>query len=80
MKLCESAQKGRRCVDDLCRGADVTLCGFDEELWDDITSDGQDFDPRDEEEAAFDRAVEASGKWYDEQRSQNADKWSREGY
>jgi hypothetical protein len=29
LPLCESAKKGRVCIDDLCRGADVTLCGFD---------------------------------------------------
>jgi hypothetical protein len=26
--LCESAKKGKLCIDDLCHGSDVTLCGF----------------------------------------------------
>ena len=41
--LCESAKRGRRCSDDLCRGMDVTLCGFDEELWNDLTDEPEDY-------------------------------------
>jgi hypothetical protein len=29
--LCESAKKGHRCIDDLCYGADETLCGFSQD-------------------------------------------------
>jgi len=32
-ELCDSAKKGKVCIDDLCRGADVTLCGFDKEFY-----------------------------------------------
>lgn len=32
-ELCESAKKGRVCIDDICRGCDVTLCGFDKEFY-----------------------------------------------
>lgn len=40
--LCESAKKGRRCGDDLCYGADVTLCGFDLDLYREITDEDED--------------------------------------
>lgn len=32
-ELCESAKKGRCCPDDLCHGADITLCGFDKDFY-----------------------------------------------
>lgn len=44
-ELCDSAKKGHVCPDSLCRGADVTLCGFDKELYEDITRDYNDCDP-----------------------------------
>ena len=42
-ELCESAKKGRVCIDDLCRGADVTLCGFDKDAYDEMLRE-DDFD------------------------------------
>lgn len=30
-ELCASAKLGRKCPDDICRGNEITLCGFDEE-------------------------------------------------
>lgn len=30
-ELCDSAKRGFVCIDDICRGCDVTLCGFDKE-------------------------------------------------
>ena len=47
--LCESAKKGRRCGDDLCYGADVTLCGFDLDLYREITD--EETYPTDDEES-----------------------------
>lgn len=45
---CESAKKGRVCFDDICRGSDITLCGFDKEAWDEMSreyeSDENDID------------------------------------
>jgi hypothetical protein len=29
-ELCESAKRGECCIDDICHGSDVTLCGFAE--------------------------------------------------
>lgn len=49
-ELCESAKKGHCCIDDLCRGADVTLCGFDKELYEQITRDMEDLEDRDYED------------------------------
>ena len=52
-ELCEAAKKGECCIDSICRGADVTLCGFDKELFDDITRDWDEREecfPDDEEE------------------------------
>lgn len=43
-ELCESAKKGKVCPDDLCRGADVTLCGFDKELYEEITTEAEESD------------------------------------
>lgn len=44
-ELCESAKKGKVCIDDLCRGGDFTLCGFDPEMYAEITQDyGEDRD------------------------------------
>ena len=45
--LCESAKRGRKCCDDLCWGADITLCGFDQDEYDEMTRDyfaEEDFD------------------------------------
>jgi hypothetical protein len=54
--LCESAKKGKVCIDDLCRSnPDNTLCGFDESLYlelvgeeDDLDLEDLDDDPRKE--------------------------------
>lgn len=48
-ELCESAKKGFCCPDDLCRGADVTLCGFDKEFYEseiaqDLDDDWKEWD------------------------------------
>ena len=37
--LCESAKKGHVCMDDICRGCDITLCGFDKEAFDEMIRD-----------------------------------------
>jgi len=42
IELCESAKRGNVCIDDLCR-ADITLCGFDRDLYEEITDMG-DYD------------------------------------
>lgn len=43
--LCESAKKGRTCIDSICRSnPDNTLCGFSQELYDEITADMEDRD------------------------------------
>jgi hypothetical protein len=43
--LCESAKRGKVCIDDLCRSnPDNTLCGFDESEWDEITRDCEEPD------------------------------------
>ena len=47
--LCESAKNGRRCGDDLCYGADVTLCGFDLDLYREL--DDEETYPTDDEES-----------------------------
>jgi hypothetical protein len=31
--LCESAKRGKLCIDDLCHGVGETLCGFDPDLY-----------------------------------------------
>jgi hypothetical protein len=41
-EFCESAKKGRVCPDDLCRGADITLCGFDIYEYERVTADDID--------------------------------------
>lgn len=42
--LCESAKKGRVCVDDVCRASDITLCGFDKYAYEEIMRDWLDED------------------------------------
>ena len=42
--LCESAKLGRVCIDDLCRGGDVTLCGFDKEAYEEMCREFSDED------------------------------------
>jgi hypothetical protein len=37
--LCESAKRGKVCIDDLCRGSSPTLCGFDQDDYDDMVDD-----------------------------------------
>ena len=37
--LCAVAKLGKRCPDDLCHGADVTLCGFDDDLYHELTDE-----------------------------------------
>lgn len=48
--LCESAKKGYCCIDDICRGSDVTLCGFDKEEYEEMTRDWSDTDDEDDED------------------------------
>lgn len=50
LPLCESAKKGHACIDDLCRGASVTLCGFDQDDYDAMTSDEEDFYHQEDED------------------------------
>jgi hypothetical protein len=40
--LCESDKKGERCIDDLCRGADITLCGFDADEYEEMSLEFDD--------------------------------------
>jgi hypothetical protein len=48
--LCAVAKLGRKCVDDLCRGADVTLCGFDQDFYDEIVNEADYVRQEDEDE------------------------------
>ena len=41
-ELCDSAKKGKVCIDDLCRGADVTLCGFDKEAYEELLDEDEE--------------------------------------
>ncbi len=43
--LCDSAKRGFVCIDDICRGCDVTLCGFDKEAYDEMSREFFDEDP-----------------------------------
>lgn len=36
LELCDSAKRGKVCPDDICRGCDITLCGFDKEAYAEI--------------------------------------------
>lgn len=41
--LCESAKKGKVCIDSICRGnPDFTLCGFDQSEYEEMTRDYED--------------------------------------
>ena len=45
-ELCDSAKRGKCCIDDICRGSDVTLCGFDKEFYEsEIMRDADCGDP-----------------------------------
>lgn len=49
-ELCESAKQGRCCIDDICLGSDVTLCGFDKEFYEsEIRREQRDSDFDDDE-------------------------------
>ena len=44
-ELCESAKKGKVCIDDLCRGnPDDTLCGFDESFYEELCQESEEAD------------------------------------
>lgn len=43
--LCDSAKRGRACIDDLCRGSDETLCGFSQSDYDEMTREYSDEEP-----------------------------------
>jgi len=64
-ELCDSAKKGQVCPDDLCRGADVTLCGFDKEFYESCIAEEPDYDREyddfDDDEF-FDCAMDRSGQ------------------
>lgn len=55
--LCDSAKRGKPCIDDLCRNnPDNTLCGFDQSEYDQMTRDYDDdnldyleYDPEEEQ-------------------------------
>lgn len=49
-ELCESAKRGRKCNDDLCRGMDETLCGFDQDLYDEVSGFNEEFQEQDDDE------------------------------
>lgn len=61
--LCEFAQKGKVCIDDLCRSnPDNTLCGFDQSEYDDLVGEAEEptiFDDEDSRWACADDAVTA---------------------
>ena len=41
--LCESAKRGHVCIDSICRAnPDDTLCGFSQEIYDEIVRDSSD--------------------------------------
>lgn len=49
-ELCSSAKAGRACIDDLCRSGcfgGLTLCGFDQDAYDEMTREYSDDDPDD---------------------------------
>lgn len=46
-ELCESAKRGSVCPDDVCRACEITLCGFNKELYDEVTRDMDDQEPPD---------------------------------
>ena len=48
--LCESAKRGKVCIDDLCHGADITLCGFDKEMYDELVAEGEEDQFRQDDE------------------------------
>lgn len=48
--LCESAKRWKVCIDDLCRGADVTLCGFSLDEYEEMVREEGDDDPDSDEE------------------------------
>lgn len=51
--ICESAKKGKVCIDSLCRSnPDNTLCGFSQELYDEVTRNFDDEDHYPDEEEA----------------------------
>ncbi len=54
--LCESAKKGRLCIDDLCRGSDVSLCGFDLEAYQELVDEDDNTEPD-----YFDCAMDRTG-------------------
>lgn len=41
---CESAKRGYCCIDDICRGSDITLCGFDRQFYEEEIRRDDDFD------------------------------------
>lgn len=43
-ELCESAKRGKVCIDDICRGSSPTLCGFDQDDYDDVADCEPDYD------------------------------------
>lgn len=44
-ELCESAKKGKPCINDLCRSnPDNTLCGFDQSFYDELVQESDDSD------------------------------------
>ena len=44
--LCDSAKRGKVCIDDLCRSnPDNTLCGYDQSLYEEVTRDYNDYEP-----------------------------------
>lgn len=47
MNLCESAKKGHICPDDLCHGSDVTLCGLDKEMLEEVNRACGEYDEPD---------------------------------
>lgn len=63
LPLCESAKKGHACIDDLCRGSSPTLCGFDQDDYDEMTRDyeGPDYLDESDEEEEFDCGMDRNG-------------------
>lgn len=63
-ELCNSAQNGKPCCDDLCRSnPDNTLCGFSQEEYDDVT---RDYDSEEFFSEGEQAALEAEADYWNE--------------
>lgn len=55
-ELCESAKRGKVCIDSLCRGnPDNTLCGFDQSMYDELVRESEESYPEDDDDCLEDK-------------------------